>query len=135
MCVPETVSRPRRFPSLCPIRMSLAISLSPTSIHSYIRLQWSSHYVNTTTNGDSYSKDKRFVLIELDQIGMEGNIVVGRGRTPRKCGHSHHLCDFFLRITYKFVTFKSVKFYARIFHFPFSTFHSLIALEHNMRVL
>ena len=99
-----------------PIRMSLAISLSPASVHSYIRPQWSSHCVNTTTNGGVYSNDKRFVLIELDQMGLEGNIAVGIGGKPRKCGHSHHLCDFFLRITYKFVTVKSVKCSARIFH-------------------
>jgi len=133
MWVPETVLRPRRVASVYLIRTSPAISHSSSSVHSYIKLKWSSHCVNTTTDGDSYYNDKRFVLIELDQRGLEGNIAVGRGGMPRNCRHSRHLWDFFLCITYKFVIVKTVKCSVHIVHQVI--FHSLIALENNMRVL
>ena len=107
-------------------------SALPSKSHSfssgnpYIKLRWSSHCVNTTTDGDSYSNDKRFVLVELGQRELEGNMAVGRVGKRRNCRHSHHLWDFFLRITYKFVIVKTAKCSVHIVHWVI--LHSLIAL-------
>lgn len=115
MCVPETVSRPRR------VQLSIP-STHPSKSHNhppaYIPTsdQWCSHCVNTTAEGDSYSDDKRIVLIDLDKRGLEGNKAVGSGGKPRKCGHSHHLWDFFLSMTCKFVIVKTVKCSVHIVH-------------------
>jgi len=88
-------------------------SALPSKYHThspaYIPTSKFSGCVNTTTDGDSYSNDKRFMLIELEQRRLEVNIAVGRGGKPRNCRHSHHLWDFFFRITYKFLIVKTAK--------------------------